>query len=83
MRISASTVQQQATNVANMPVLLTAHQAHTNDNWNALSSNCDSPFEASRLANQILSQAILGYESYIFKVRCARTACCATFPRRG
>ncbi len=57
------------TNLVNMPVLLTEHQAHTNGNWNSLSSNCDSPFEASRLANQILSQAVLGYESYIFKVR--------------
>ena len=72
-----------STNLANMPVLLTEHQSHTNGNWNALSSNCDSTFEASRLANQILSQAVLGFESYIFKVRCARTACRAAFPRRG
>ena len=58
-----------STNLANMPVLLTEHQSHTNGNWNSLASNCDSTFEASRLANQILSQAIMGYESYIFKVR--------------
>ena len=58
-----------STNLATMPVLVTEHQSHTNGNWNLLSSNCDSPFEASRLANQILSNAILGYESYIFKAR--------------
>ncbi len=57
------------TNLVNMPVLLTEHQAHTNGAWNSLSSNCDSPFEASRLANQIISQAVQGFESYIFKVR--------------
>ena len=54
-------------NVGFMPVLTTEHQAHTNSQWNTLMSNGDSPFEASRLTNQIISQAALGYESYIFK----------------
>ena len=67
--VTASTI---STNLVNMPVLLTEHQSHTNGNWNSLASNCDSTFEASRLANQILSQAILGYESYIFKARLVR-----------
>jgi hypothetical protein len=40
--------------------------------WNTLQSNGDMPFEASRLASQIISQAQLGYEAYIFK---ARDAC--------
>ena len=61
-----------STNLANMSILLTEHQSHTNGIWNTLASNCDSTFEASRLANQILSQAILGFESYIFKARLAR-----------
>ncbi len=50
-------------NVAFLPVLTTEHQAHTNSQWNTLVSNGDSPFEASRLANQIMSQASLGYEA--------------------
>jgi hypothetical protein len=56
-------------NVGFLPVLTTEHQAHTNSQWNTLMSNGDSPFEASRLTNQIMSQAALGYESYIFKAR--------------
>ena len=57
-----------------IPVLTTEHQAHTNSQWNTLVSNGDFPFEASRLANQIISQAAMGYEAYIFKcvgLRCA------------
>jgi hypothetical protein len=54
-------------NVGIIPVLTTEHQAHTNSQWNTLMSNGDAPFEASRLANQIVSQAALGYEAYIFK----------------
>ncbi len=50
-------------NQAVMPVLVTEHQSHTNAVWSTLSSNCDSPFEASRLANQILSNAQFGFES--------------------
>jgi hypothetical protein len=50
-------------NLGTIPVLTTEHQSHTNSQWNTLVSNGDFPFEASRLANQIISQAALGYEA--------------------
>ncbi len=66
-------------NVAFLPVLTTEHQAHTNSQWNTLVSNGDSPFEASRLANQIMSQASLGYEARPPRIH---THCCAPLTHR-
>jgi hypothetical protein len=50
-----------------VPVLTTEHQSHTNGQWNAYASNTDSPFEASRLANQVISMASAGFDAYMFK----------------
>ena len=55
-------------NKAVMPLLITEHQAHTNAQWSTYMSNGDMGFEASRLASQIVNQAALGFESYIFKL---------------
>ena len=55
-----------------VPVVTTEHQSHTNGQWNGYASTVDSPFEASRLGNQLLSMASGGLDSYVFKAR-ART----------
>ena len=52
---------------ANVPVVTTEHQAHTNGQWNGYSSTVESPFEASRLGNQLISMASGGFDSYVFK----------------
>ena len=54
---------------ANVPVVTTEHQSHTNGQWNGYASTVDSPFEASRLGNQLLSMASGGLDSYVFKAR--------------
>jgi len=64
---STNAVAAGGNNKAVMPILVTEHQSHTNANWNTFVSNGDSFFEASRLANQIVSQMLMGYESYVFK----------------
>ena len=52
---------------ARVPVVTTEHQSHTNGQWNGYASTVDSPFEASRLGNQLLSMASGGFDSYVFK----------------
>jgi hypothetical protein len=64
-------------NLGTIPVLTTEHQSHTNSQWNTLVSNGDFPFEASRLANQIISQAALGYEARPPRIHACCSACCA------
>lgn len=50
-----------------VPVMATEHQSHTNGNWNGYASNTNMPFEASRLASQLINMASGGFDSYIFK----------------
>lgn len=50
--------------LSSLPVYATEHQAATNANWNGFAGNVDSPFMASRLAQQLLWLAGGGYNSY-------------------
>ena len=53
------------TPITGIPLFTTEHQSHTNGDWNGYNSTVESPFEASRLANQLVSMAAGGYDSYV------------------
>ena len=50
-----------------VPVIITEHQSHTNDNWNGFYSTTDSPFEGSRFTNQVILSSVNGLDAYAFK----------------
>ena len=50
-----------------VPVIITEHQSHTNDNWNGYPSTTDSPFEGSRFTNQVILSSVNGLDAYAFK----------------
>eukprot|EP01036_Dinobryon_divergens_P023012 gene23012-31323_t len=54
-------------NAPALPVHTTEHAAHTSSSWKSIKTSSDDSLEASRLAMQILMQAMYGFESYIFK----------------
>jgi hypothetical protein len=57
-----------------IPVFATEHQAATNANWNTFTANVESPYMASRLAQQLLWLAGSGINSYVFKMTAAPSA---------
>lgn len=69
-----------AASPATLGFAVTEHQAHTTLAWNALATNGDTNFEASRLAAQILFMAQNGWDSYVFKVRSSHTGAAADAP---
>ena len=52
-----------------LPVVITEHAAHTAASWDGMQSTAESPFEASRLASQLLRVGSAGFTSYMFKAR--------------
>lgn len=50
-----------------LPYAVSEHSAHTTATFSTLNSTYDSPYEASRLAAQIVAQASSGWETYVFK----------------
>ena len=58
-------------NQAVLPFMITEHAAHTTADWNTIGTTCDTYFEASRLASQLLYMTQNGWETYIFKFSAA------------
>lgn len=56
---------------AGVPFAVTEHAAHTTAAWNSIDTTADTPFEAARLAGQLVYMAAGGWESYVFKFSAA------------